>query len=649
MCAIVGCVSSGNPQLLNRRRLMQATESMAHRGPDGIAVLLQGGNDAVGSIGLGHCRLAVNGGASACQPIRNGAGTLSIVVNGELYDPDDVLRRRLENQGQRFATHSDSELALHLYAQYGLDFVDYLRGEFAILIHDAIADRLVAVRDRFGIKPLLYTHRSGEIWFASQARAFRAAGMQLERDVESVWHAMSFQYTLPDRTLYRNVYQVPPGHLAVARAGAISLKQYWDLDYPRRNDQPSLHDRQDPRDSAASFVNRLDEAVRIRLRGDVPVVAHLSGGIDSCSVLESASRQGVIASAFSIGFPGKHDHDETTFALEMATRSGVAFHGLDGSAETLIDAIERSVAVSEGWCVNGHLPAKFLLSRAISDAGYKVALTGEGADELLAGYAHLKIDLCRQTSPGAIQKIQADNRNSYGSMIPAAGGALPTQAIQRALGYLPTFLAAKASQGWMLRSHVKQDFLAQFHGRDAMEELAAGVFHQEQLRDRHVIHQSLYCWIKTALAQNILRTLGDGCEAAHGTEGRLPMLDHLLFDWVKQQPVSHLLRPQSCRPKGSPADGDGFTDKWLLREGMRNRLPACVIERPKRPFDAPPLADSLLRCRRIRDYVQSKIDDHPFFDSAKVRQTLSNMQHASRETKTATDPLWWMLLSSTVA
>ncbi|QDV47619.1 Asparagine synthetase [glutamine-hydrolyzing] 1 [Stieleria neptunia] len=637
--------------MLNRRRLIQATESMAHRGPDGTAVWLQGGNDATGSFGLGHCRLAVNGGPSACQPIRNRAGTLSIVVNGELYDPDDVLRRRLEDQGHRFATSSDSELALHLYAQHGLQFVQYLRGEFAILIHDAIAECIVAVRDRFGIKPLLYTQAAGEIWFASQARAFAAAGIPLERDMESVWHAMSFQYTLPDRTLHRNVYQIPPGHVAVAQAETVTLRQYWDLDYPRLIDQQSHSRREDPRDTAAAFADRLDEAVKIRLRGDVPLVAHLSGGIDSCSVLESASRQGAVASAFSIGFPGQRDHDETTFAIEMAARTGVAFHGVDGAPDRLIDAIGQAVATSEGWCVNGHLPAKFLLSRAISDAGYKVALTGEGADELLAGYAHLKIDLCRQTAPSAIETIHADNRNSYGSMLPAAGAALPTRAIHDALGFLPTFLAAKASQGWMLRSHVRRDFLAQFDGRDAMEELAAGVINHEQLRDRHVIHQSLYCWIKTALAQNILRTLGDGCEAAHGTEGRLPMLDHLLFEWVKDQPVSSLLRPHSPRSSRSPSahSGSGFTDKWLLRTAMRDRLPTCIAERPKQPFDAPPLADSLLRCRRIRDYVQSKIDDHPFFDSEKVQTTLSSMQHASRETKTATDPLWWMLLSSTVA
>ncbi|QEG00429.1 Asparagine synthetase [glutamine-hydrolyzing] 1 [Stieleria maiorica] len=648
MCAIVGCVNWGLRRKLTRDRLMRAAESMQHRGRDGTRVMFQPASGQRGAFGLGHCRLAVNGGPSAVQPIGNRCGDISIVVNGELYDPGDVLRRRLESQGHRFATSSDSELALHLYVQHGLEFVQYLRGEFAIVIHDARENRLLAVRDRFGIKPLLYTQRAGETWFASQACAFRAAGIELECDTESVWHVMSFQYTLPDRTLQRNVFQIPPGCLAIARDETVQIHRYWDLDYPPLDDRNPSACIGDADELAAALADRFDEAVRIRLRGDVPVVSHLSGGIDSCSVLDSAVRQGGVAAAFSIGFPGDADHDESKSAVDIAARLGVHFYGVDGSPRHLIDAIEASVTASEGWCVNGHLPAKYLLSRAISQAGYKVALTGEGADELLAGYAHLKIDHCRSVAPAAIDGILAQNRTSYGSMIPAAGGTIPTQAIRAVLGYVPTFLAAKASQGWMIRSHLQASFLAPFSGRDAMAEFVAAVFDPDQIDNRHVVHQSLYVWMKTALAQNILRTLGDGCESAHATEGRLPMLDHLLFQWVKQQPIGRLIRSQqsgeSDLRRGKTTER--FADKWLLRAAMRDRLPSRVVNRPKHPFDAPPLANSLFRCQRLMDFLQSRIDDHPYFDAAKVRRTLSMMKDANQESKTATDPLWWMLLSS---
>lgn len=651
MCAIVGSVSTSSRgesgRAVIRERLARATDALAHRGPDGAGIRVDERRRASGAFGLGHRRLAVNGGPLATQPIRNHDGTLAIVVNGELYDPDDTLRRRLEGLGHRFRTSGDSELALHLYAQYGLEFVHHLQGEFGILLYDLVADRMVAVRDRFGIKPLLYTRHDGEVWFASQARAFAAAGITLEIDLDSVWHTMHFQYTLPDRTMHRNVLQLRPGCLAITDGDDIELRQYWDLDYPPLDDRVGCAAVEDQQETVDDFADRLDQAVRMRMRGDVPVVSHLSGGIDSCSVLESAVRQGGARAAFSIGFAGRSNYDETRMAGEMAARAGVDFHVVDGSPQTLITALEQSVAASEGWTVNGHLPAKFLLSRAISAAGYKVALTGEGADELLAGYGHLKLDYCRKFAPTAVKAIAAANHTSYGTMIPTPQ-AIDTASIEATLGYVPTFMAAKASQGWMLRGHLRAEFLDSFSGRDAMDEFCAAVIDRKQTEGRHLVHQSLYVWMKTALAQNILRTLGDGCESAHGTEGRLPMLDHQLFEWVKRQPIGCLIRPDDFGSTSIPdhQSAPRFIDKWLLRSAMRRRLPTDICKRPKHPLDAPPLARELLQDRTIRDYVESKIDDHPFFDPAKVRATLAMMHHAGAATQTAVDPLWWMLLCS---
>ncbi|MCA9135861.1 MAG: asparagine synthase (glutamine-hydrolyzing) [Planctomycetales bacterium] len=645
MCAIVGCVSDGPQHPVDRERLIRATRSMEHRGPDGMHVFV----DVKRQFGLGHCRLAVNGGPGAVQPISNCDETLFVVVNGELYDPENRLRRRLVDRGHRFSGVGDSELALHLYAEYGLEFVDHLRGEFAILVYDVLAGQMVAVRDRFGIKPLVYTRSRGETWFASQAKAFSAAGLALRTDLDSVWHVMSFQYTLPDRTIYENVFQLPPGHLAISRDTMIDVRCYWDLDYPRQLDTPNGRQVEDPFDQAMAFAEEFDEAVRIRLRGDVPVVSHLSGGIDSCAVLQSAVRQGGVAAAFSIGFPGEVGHDESKLAGEMAEQLGVFFQSVDGSPGRLIEAMNSSVSIGEGWAVNGHLPAKFLLSRAISEAGYKVALTGEGADELLAGYAHLKIDLCTGRDAGLVQDVVAENLTSYGTMIPTQC-QLDTTSIKHSLGYVPAFLAAKASQGAMMHSHLRDDFLDRFRGRDPMDELCAQVVKRDQMDGRNVVHQSLYFWMKTALAQNILRTLGDGCESAHGTEGRLPMLDHHLFQWVRKQPMKFLIRPAEREPiQGARLRPNRpFIEKWLLRTAMRGRLPPHYVDRPKHPFDAPPLANCMRKYPWIRDRIESAIDNHPYFDPKKVRVTLDRIDDADAKTKTAVDPLWWMVLSSAI-
>ncbi len=199
-----------------------------------------------------------------------------------------------------------------------------------------------------------------------------------------------------------------------------------------------------------------------------------------------------------------------------------------------------------------------------------------------------------------------------------------------------------------MRPHLKDEFVNLFRGRDPMEELCGAVIKREQLDGRHVVHQSTYLWMKTALAQNILRTLGDGCESAHGTEGRLPMLDHHLFHWVKEQPMSSLFQLTDCdaRKKAGSESATLFTEKGLLRNAMRDRLPSQFVNRPKHPFDAPPLAKCFLRNRRIRDRMEAAIDCHPYFDPDKVRNTMHKITGSDVRTMTAIDPLWWMVLSS---
>ncbi len=209
MCGVVGFLSNRVNDLTTQDRLGQATGLLRHRGPDGSSNWIEDNQTA----GLGHTRLAVNGGPSSFQPLISNDGMIAAVVNGELYDPEDQLRQGLIAKGSSFRTSGDSELALHLYQHYGADFTQYLRGEFAILIYDHRSRQMIAARDRFGIKPLLYAihdHPAGgrELWLGSQTQALFAAGVDRSIDDESFFHAMNFQYTLPDRTLYKNVRQV---------------------------------------------------------------------------------------------------------------------------------------------------------------------------------------------------------------------------------------------------------------------------------------------------------------------------------------------------------------------------------------------------------------------------------------------------------
>lgn len=654
MCGVVGFLSNRVNDPTTQRRLGQATGSLRRRGPDGSSNWIEDNQTA----GLGHTRLAVNGGRASAQPMISDDGMIVAVVNGELYDPDDQLRQRLIAKGCSLRTSGDSELALHLYQHHGADFTQYLRGEFAILIYDRRSREMIAVRDRFGIKPLLYAihdHPAGgrELWLGSQTQALFAAGVNRSIDDESFFHAMSFQYTLPDRTLYKNVYQVLPGQLisfSQARHDIeLQTQIYWDLDYPTIGESDSSQPRQQE-GLVEEFRHRLTEATQMRLRGDVPAVAHLSGGIDSCSVLRTANRDS-FAAAFTVQFPTGDQYDERCDAELVANQCGVPLHVVSANPDQLIDALPEAVAACGGLAANGHLPAKYLLSQAIHQHGYKVALTGEGGDELLAGYPHLRVDHCRSNGHGGLaDSISNSNPASRGVMLPTDNG-LNVQSVQKRLGYLPTFLAAKASLGKILRSHLRDDFIQQYRDRDAYDELIQSVAKAAQVQGRSVVHQSLYLWCKTALSQNILKTLGDGCESSHAVEGRLPMLDHELFDWCKQLPANMFIRQSSA----GGTESNRVTEKWILRTAMRDRLPSRIVSRPKHPFIAPPLLRADAQSSNIRDAIETAADQHEYFDGDKVRKTLNQTIELANHTAAApatdaamvaNDPLWWTLMSS---
>lgn len=631
--------------------------ALRERGPDGCGVWIEDGSGGrvPASAGLGHTRLAVNGGAASSQPIVSNDGSLVAVVNGELYDPDDRLRQKLIQRGYEFRSEGDGELVVHLYQEYGRDFTKHLRGEFAILIHNRVRNEMLAVRDRFGIKPIVYgVTPNGVWWWASHPQALFAAGLESEIDEESFWHSMSFQYTLPDRTLFQGIRQVLPGQMMTVRrsgdSAIIQYETYWDLDYPPEDaDQDPLvnaHDR------AGELRERLSEATLMRTRGDVPVVAHLSGGIDSCSILNLASPSHV-ARAFTVQFPSGDQYDELKTAQQVADLHKIELSVVTADTRTLIDSLSDAVLACGGLAANGHLPAKYLLNTAIREAGFKVALTGEGGDEVFAGYPHLRLDHCQALGrPDLVERIMGHNAASRGIMLPTEQG-IGLDSVLQTLGYIPTFLRAKASLGGMLRSHLCDNFLGQFEGRDAYQDLMTSIAKHSQLKGRCSVHQSLYLWSKTALAQNILRTLGDGCESSQAVEGRLPMLDHRLFDWCKRLPLSLLIAQTESLGQDGSSSTTTLTEKWLLRQAMTNRLPNSVVNQSKHPFIAPPLATSLASDSDLCDRIVSASEEHPYFDAGKISNTLRRVKaRAIKDTRdsevVASDPLWWTLLSSKV-
>jgi asparagine synthase (glutamine-hydrolysing) len=615
MCGIVAILGPGAE---SPERLQRALLALRHRGPDGQGRILEPG------LALGHVRLATIDLVGGAQPHRSEDGAIAAVVNGEFYG-FEAERSELESRGHRFSTRTDSELLIHLYEERGLDCLLALRGEFAFVLWDRRQRQLFAARDRFGAKPLCFAELpGGSLALASEAKALFAAGLPAAWDREAFHAATRQQYPPPDRTLFRGVRQLEPGQLLLASSGEggkFRLARWYDLDLPREEERTPVE--------PLALASELEEAVRLRLRGDVPVCCQLSGGLDSSAVLGLAAKcSPAPLHAFAVGFEDPA-YDELGIAAQSAARAGAILHPLKLSARELADAFPDAVFAGEGLAINLHLPAKLLLHRRIRAAGFKVVLTGEGSDEVLAGYAHFRRDLwIAEGRLDRLAELDAQNPASAGIMLPA-GESLSLEAARRRLGFIPSFLAAKGTLGHRLLRLCADDFTAQHAGHDPLDAFLGGL-DPAQLEGRHPVDQASYLWIKLAFAGYLLRTLGDGVEMAASVEGRLPFLDHRLFELVRRIPIAAKIK-------------DGV-EKHLLREAVRSVVTPEVFARPKHPFLAPPLSSEVLQ-----DTLRSRVfADQPFFDPRKVEALLDRLDRMPGLERNRVDPVLVFLASTAV-
>lgn len=602
MCGVFAIFGLGQP--IDESMILAGLRALWHRGPDGQGSFV----DASANVALGSTRLAIMDPENGVQPVANEDGSIVAVVNGELYDFRRI-RRELETRGHRFRTGSDSEILVHLWEERGPECMTELRGEFAFVLWDARERRLFAARDRFGVRPLLYVEHAGQLLVASEAKALFAAGVPAAWDADALRQAFAMHYTLPSETLFRGVRQLEPGSWLSATRDGFRVGRYWDLDYP-----PEAEERDDPR-AALDVRRELEAAVRQRLVSDVPVCFQLSGGLDSSAILGLSARMSERPlTAFTVSFETP-EYDELALATESAERAEARLIPVHATRAALIDALPEAVARSESLAVNLHLPAKLLLSRAIRREGFKVVLTGEGADEVFAGYAHLRHDLA-SGDPDALAKLARTNSASAGSMLPS-GSARELSGVERVLGYVPSFLRAKATLGKKL-DELLTPAAAE---RDPYLRFLEHIDVERQLRGRSRVHQSLYLWSKTALAGYILRAIGDGMEMASSVEGRVPFLDHHLFEQARGLAVSTKIR-------------DG-REKWVLRRAVEDVVPPSILAREKHPFLAPPLGLTEL----VRDLLSSqRAEAIPGIERARVRAVLDRYSGWSNEEQRAWDP-----------
>jgi asparagine synthase (glutamine-hydrolysing) len=356
MCGLA--VILGPQGRVSDARMASIFSSMQHRGPDDRGMYQS--DDIV----ICHSRLAVEGSLEGGrQPIVSPDGRYVVIVNGELY-PYRVLRQSLEERGYDFIGDCDSELALALYLRYGDAFVDHLRGEFVVVIWDAHTRKLLVVRDRFGIKPLVYSQSDGCWFFASEAKTLFASGCDSGWSLEGLANSFSFQYLLPGNSLFAGVKQLPPGHKLVVDGDLIAQTCYWSPQYAKAQDfSPSA--------AHAQIVDLLNSAVEMRMPRYHRSAFTLSSGLD----------------CYCVSFDDDN-YDEYSLANQFANDLGVKLNRVEVTRDDLVLGLSQAAYFSEGFASNGQYVGKYKLYQQIAADGYRVVMSGEGADEAFMGYAH---------------------------------------------------------------------------------------------------------------------------------------------------------------------------------------------------------------------------------------------------------------------
>ncbi|RLV59816.1 asparagine synthase (glutamine-hydrolyzing) [Parashewanella curva] len=610
MCGILATFSL--TRSISESQVLTALSALNHRGPDETGIWQEKGT----SVFLGHTRLSIIDLKGGHQPMLSEDKSIVAIVNGEFYDYQKITQE-LQQQGYTFKTHCDSEILINLYLHYGTACLEHLRGEFAFVIWDRQKNRVFAGRDRFGIKPLFYYQDEVNIYFASEIKAFKALGLPLKWDKDTFFSEITMFHT-PDATLFEQVKEVKPAHylLKPLHSYSIDLISYWDFYYPTQGHNLNISEQE----AVEAVTEQFQEAVKLRLMADVPVACYLSGGIDSCSILGMAqhlSKKQI--TALTLSFDHK-DYDEFPYAKEMAEHTNSRFVPIPVTADDIADNFADSVYNSEKAVLNGHGVSKYILSRETQKQGFKVVLTGEGADEFLAGYPSFRQDYLKYHSDELSEDEKAEieahlkQSNAVSKGIVMAEDEISLPLLQNQLGFTPSWVAAFIHGPSFFRDILKKDYLAHIGKRNPCEDFIEKLNFNSAIKGRSKLNQSLYTWTRTLLPHYLLTNLGDRMEMAHSIEARLPFLDHKLVELLVQLPENLKIR--------------GLKEKYLLREAMKPWLTNTMYKRNKHPFLAPPAVKS--QNPRLLEFFldtihSDKIHSVPFFDAAKLQKACANL------------------------
>ncbi len=613
MCGIAGFIGTEH-DAARAEDVRRMTDTIVHRGPD------EEGIYAHGNVGLGMRRLSIIDLSGGSQPIYNEDRTVAVVYNGEIYNFPQ-LRQELEQRGHTFYTHTDTEVIVHLYEEMGADCVSKLRGMFAIALYDKKSKSLLLARDRLGKKPLYYAQHNGRLYFGSEIKTILAAAPELsEVNPEGILQFFYFGYIPDPHSAFRKIRKLPPGHFAEYRQGEIKEVQYWDVP------AYGTHDPGSDEACLDEMEERLAEAVRIRLISDVPLGALLSGGVDSSIVVALMARASSSpVKTFSIGF-SKADFNEADYARIVAERFGTDHHELviDPNISDTLNQLTRMM--EEPFGDSSMIPT-YYVSR-LARQNVTVALSGDGGDELFAGYDRYVVNYERRRYDVVPAWLGAFYRNHMYRRLPSSVKArklswnLTLSSRDRYLdgvSFLPALHRERAlfSDDFVDRARHWEDPFAQFQE------------YHDHAPAADPLSRLMYLDMKTYLTADIL-TKVDRMSMATSLEMRCPILDHQFVEWAVGLPVKYKFR-------------NGARKFMFKKLAERLGIPRTLLDRRKQGFSMPlvhwmrdELKDGLLQL-----LVEPRTLQRGYFNPQSVRMI---MDEHFRGRRNHAGVLWMLLI-----
>lgn len=567
MCGLAG-IAGINGAAPDVSVLGAMTSQLGHRGPDG------NGRYEDGQVALVHTRLSIIDPAMGHQPLSNEDDSVWVVFNGEIFNYVE-LRATLMARGHQFRTQSDTEVLVHLYEERGERFVEELNGQFAIALWDRRRRVLLLARDRVGIRPLFYTTTSSFLIFGSEIKAlFAHPAVQPRISTQGLGQAFTYWSALAPRTVFEGISSLPPGHVLKLQGGEISVRRYWDWQFP----EDRCYDERPLKQLAADFHDLFTDSVRLQLRSDVPVGAYLSGGLDSSLVAATAAGLGdAQLRTFSLRFEDS-EFDEGPYQQAVRDALGVDHTEVRCRAQDIARAFPQAVWHTETPILRTAPVPLMLLSERVRESGCKVVLTGEGADEVLCGYDLFKEGRIRRfcarrpdslMRPALFGRLYPYLKNSPVAA-PAYARRFFTQGIEYAdtpyFGHLPRWQTTRRAL-----QYLHQDLLTELNHEPMFADLSGLL--PDGIGSWSSLNQDQYVEAHTLLSGYLLSSQGDRMALAHGVESRVPFLDHRLIEFCNRLPPRYKLM--------------GLDEKHILKVAARGRVPEMVRRRPKQPYRAP--------------------------------------------------------------